>query len=433
MIEVRATAQAAQAAFCDAVIQVAPLGVRDPLANPIFEQALAKNYLIFDAYVSGERRVDLHPIVLTPQQHAEAVRCALTTAKLVSAIASRSHDDPQEAVRYGFSPAVRRLAAASHSARDRHFLYRVDLLYGMDGFRACEINADCPGGHNEALGLPLLAQAAGFWSGHNPTSVVAALCDALCALRHGEGTIALIYATAYAEDLQVCALVQRELHRRNIPAVLASPTALRRMGKGLRIGKDRISVLYRYFPTEYMDGQRNLSAIADAVEHGEVRTLSNFAEIYTQSKLAFARVHALSDSLHDSDRAGLRYIPLTHAVTDLDVLDLLSQRSQWVLKRALGRVGEEVFVGSLLGDEDWKKVIEKARSEHEQGEAWVLQKFVPQRPIESPYGPLLLTLGAYVLDGNFCGYFARVTPESHASHSALCLPVFVLPDTGKEP
>lgn len=74
MIEVRATAQAAQAAFCDAVIQVAPLGVRDPLANPIFEQALAKNYLIFDAYVSGERRVDLHPIVLTPQQHAEAVR-----------------------------------------------------------------------------------------------------------------------------------------------------------------------------------------------------------------------------------------------------------------------------------------------------------------------------------------------------------------------
>ena len=56
-------------------------------------------------------------------------------------------------------------------------------------------------------------------------------------------------------------------------------------------------------------------------------------------------------------------------------------------------------------------MIEKARSEHEQGEAWVLQKFVPQRPIESPYGPLLLTLGAYVLDGNFCGYFARVTPK----------------------
>ena len=224
--------------------------------------------------------------MLTPQQHAEAVRCALTTAKLVSAIASRSHDDPQEAARYGFSPAVRRLAEASHSARSP-LLYRVDLLYGMDGFRACEINADCPGGHNEALCL--FGAGCRLWSGHNPTSVVAALCDALCALRHGEGTIALIYATAYAEDLQVCALVQRELHRRNIPAVLASPTALRRMGKGLRIGKERISVLYRYFPTEYMDGQRNLSAIADAVEHGEVRTLSNFAEIYTQSKLAFAR------------------------------------------------------------------------------------------------------------------------------------------------
>ena len=64
-------------------IRVAPLGVRDPLANPVFEQALARSYLIFDAYVSGERRVDLHPIVLTPQQHERAVLCATTTAKLI--------------------------------------------------------------------------------------------------------------------------------------------------------------------------------------------------------------------------------------------------------------------------------------------------------------------------------------------------------------
>lgn len=433
MIEARATSAPGPQTLRDAVIKVAALGVRDPLANPILEQSLSRNYLIFDAYVSGERRVDLHPIVLSAQQHAQAVHCAQTTARLVSDIASRAHDSPQEAAQYGFSPAVRRLAAASHSAGDRHFLYRIDLLYGVDGFRACEINADCPGGHNEALGLPLLAQAAGFWSGHNPTKVVSALCDTLSEMRRGDGTIALIYATAYAEDLQVCALIHRELRRRGVPAILASPTVLRRAGQGLRVGKERVSVLYRYFPTEYMEGQRNLSAIADAVASGHVRTLSNFGEIYTQSKLAFARVHALSDSLTEQQRAGLHYLPQTYAVTDLDAALVHSQRPNWVLKRALGRVGEEVFVGSLLRDEDWKQVIEKARLEHESGEAWVLQSFVPQRPIESPYGPLLMTLGAYVLDGEFCGYFARVTPESHASHSALCLPVFVKSDAGKEP
>ncbi len=413
-------------------ISVASLGVREPLSNPILEQALAKNYLIFDAYVSGERRVDLHPIVLSAKQHADAVLCAVSTAQLVSQVAARALCGRQEAARYGFSDSVMRLAQASHTSGDHHSLYRVDLLFGEEGFRACEINADCPGGHNEALGLPLLAQAAGYYVGLNPTSVVSALCDALIDLRQGDGAIALIYATAYAEDLQVCALIHRELRRRGIPATLASPTALRRHKRGLRIGDERVSVLYRYFPTEYMDGQRNLSAIEAAVAAGEVRTLSNFAEIYTQSKLAFARAHALAETLSTEQKESLRFIPSTYSLLDLPLEQLLAERPRWVLKRALGRVGEEVFVGPLLRDTDWHSVLHKAYAEHQQGEVWVVQQFVPQRAIASPYGPLLLTLGAYVLDGRFCGYFARVTPDSHASHSALCLPVFVLPDAGKD-
>lgn len=414
-------------------IRVAPLGVRDPLANPVFEQALARSYLIFDAYVSGERRVDLHPIVLTPQQHEQAVLCATTTAKLIAEVASFANESETESACYGFASDVRRLATASWKARDRSTLYRVDLLWGQAGFQACEVNADCPGGHNEALGLPLLSQAAGFWSGINPTTLLASLCDALIDLTRGEGVIALLYATAYAEDLQVCALIQRELTRRGATALLASPTSLRRKGAGLCIGKQRVSVLYRYFPTEYMEGQRNLSAIADAVASGAVRTLSNFAEIYTQSKLAFARAFVHKSRLSAAAAEGLCFLPTTYAIADIPDSQLLRERASWVLKRALGRVGEEVFVGTLLAEDDWAQVLLRARAEHEQGEIWIVQQFVPQQAIESPYGPLLLTLGAYVLNGQFCGYFARLTPDSHASHSALCLPVFVVPESGKEP
>ena len=93
----------------------------------------------------------------------------------------------------------------------------------------------------------------------------------------------------------------------------------------------------------------------------------------------------------------------------------------------------QVFVGSLLSDEDWIRVLAQAKQEHAQGEAWIVQAFVPQRPIWTPFGPRLLTLGAYVLNGRFCGYFARLTPDSHASHNALCLPVFVRSEPEKEP
>ena len=59
------------------------------------------------------------------------------------------------------------------------------------------------------------------------------------------------------------------------------------------------------------------------------------------------------------------------------------------------------------------------------GERWIAQRFVRQRPLPTPWGDRFVTLGAYVLDGRFAGYFARITPQSHVSHDALCVPVFV--------
>ena len=409
----------------DDSICVESLALRDPLANPLFERELAQRYLLFDAWVEGERRVNLHPLLLPPALHAQAVEAATSTAALIDRVTQHALDDRDEAALYHFSPDVQRLAQAAHRADDRASLVRVDLLLSENGWRACEVNADCPGGHNEALGLPHLAQAAGFWQGINPTRLVADLVRTLIDMAGDRGAIALVYATAYAEDLQVCALLQRELRRQGAHAILAAPTALRRRGDRLFIGNDAVAVLYRYFPTEFMEGQRNLDDIVAAVRAKTLRCLSSFSAIYAQSKLAFARAHALARDLASDLRAALRFLPATHALSDLPVATLHEDRERWVIKRALGRVGEDVFVGSLLSDEGWKQALTMAGEDQARGEVWVAQEFVPQRSIPSPYGPLLATLGAYVLNGRFVGYFARLTPHSHASHSALCLPVFV--------
>lgn len=408
-------------------IAVALLSARDPLANPYFDRELAQSYFLFDAWVGGERRVNLHPLLLSPELHRQAIAAAKDAARLLSHVAGRALHDDDEAAHYRFAPDVRRLACASRDGHDHATLMRVDLLLGQDGFVACEINADCPGGHNEALGLPRLAQAAGFWNGHNPTTLCDDLTTALMQMAGDDGAIALIYATAYAEDLQVCALIQRELARRGARAILCSPTALRRRGRRLYVGDQAIGALYRYFPTEFMEGQRNLDDIAAVVAAGGVRTLSNFTAIYTQSKLAMARAHALAATLPADLAPALRRIPSTCALSDVPADQLTHERDGWVIKRALGRVGEEVFVGSLLSAEDWARACQMAFDDHARGEPWIAQRFVPQRPIPSPYGPLLVTLGAYLLNGSPVGYFARLTPDSHASHSALCLPVFVRP------
>lgn len=397
------------------IAEVVPIGA-DPLSDASLARELATRFLVWDAFVAGRRRVDVHPLILPRALHDAAVAASEAVVREVGEVAGRAHVDASERARYGFDEDVLRLAGASHAAGDDASLVRVDLLLDGEGrWRACEINADCPGGHNEALGLPRLARAAGFSSAHDPTRVVPSLVARLTALAEG-GAVGILHATGYSEDLQVCALVARELERAGTRAILAPPTAPHLRHGDLCIQGRAVRVLYRYFPTEWMSGQRNVGDIARAIEDGRVRTLTSPAHIFAQSKLAFARAwaHGASES-----------IPETHDLTETDRDAIVRARAEWVVKRSMGRVGDQVFVGDLVRDDEWGPLVDHARACAAAGERWIAQRFVRQRALPTPWGDRFVTLGAYVLDGRFAGYFARITPQSHVSHDALCVPVFV--------
>lgn len=422
----------------------------DPLRDPAVVRALASEHFLFDAFVGGEPRLSADPLLLPEALHRDAVQAAEEAVHAIDAVAALAHGDSraarEERRRYQVSPALERLVAASHDAGDRGALVRVDLLLQEDGrFVACEINADCPGGHNETLALPKLARRAGFHGGHAPPCAAERLADRLAELaREADGesaTVGCVYATAYAEDLQICVMMRRLLEARGVRAILAPPTMLRFDRGRLRVGDVPLGAVYRYFPAEYMEGQRNLDDWEVAIRSGAVRTVSSFAHLYAQSKLAFARAwtHARSGhALGERARAAIAArIPRTLDLAEIDDESLHEARAEWVVKRAFGRVGDEVFVGALLDDEEFRAVVAEARARMSPGapgerggaaEAWIAQRFVRQRALTTPWGPRLVTLGAYVLDGRFAGYFARLTPDSHVSHDARCVPVFVRPD-----
>ncbi len=408
------------------MIEVRRACARDPLQAPAMMRDLAQRYFIFDPYVAGERRVELHPLVLSPDLHQKAVDAAEAVARVVGKATARAHVDETERKLYGFHEDTHLLAGASYRGNDLASFMRVDLLLDERGnWQACEINADCPGGHNEAVGLPRLARVAGFYGGSNPTTAVGALARRLIALADG-GTIALVYATAYAEDLQVCAIIRRALEARGAKTILAPPTAFREKNGQLCVGRTPVSVIYRFFPTEWMAGQDNLAHIAHAVESGRVRTMSSFAHIFTQSKLGMARAYALAEHLTPEDRKLLtKHLPFSADLVDMAPEMLRFARAGWVVKRAMGRVGDQVFVGALHDDEDWSAILTDALAARAAGESWLAQRFVRQRAIPTPWGPRYVTLGAYLLDGHFVGYFARITPETHVAFDALCVPVFV--------
>jgi hypothetical protein len=88
-------------------------------------------------------------------------------------------------------------------------------------------------------------------------------------------------------------------------------------------------------------------------------------------------------------------------------------------------VGDQVVVGALCEPEAWAAAVADVHAFRAVGERWIAQRRVEQSPLSTPWGSRLVTLGAYVCDGRFVGYFARLSAESHVSHDALCVPVFV--------
>src|SRR5262249_41339097 len=161
-----------------------------------------------------------------------------------------------------------------------------------------------------------LALAAGFRDGTNPTTVVNALSRKLAALAREPdgktGTVGMIFATAHAEDLQICALLKRTLAEMGWDAVFSPPTGPRLRGDTLAIGPSPIRALYRYFPTEYMEGQENLGDITAAVGEGLVRTVPSFSQMYSQSKLSMARALSQKGRLSAEHQEAIsRYLPET--------------------------------------------------------------------------------------------------------------------------
>lgn len=411
--------------------RVVPLPCEDPLAMPGISQSLAHDYFIWDAFLAGQKRVDLHPLVIRPELAERAERTALLVVKSIDAVAAVALESDEESSLYRLAPEVAMLASASHAGGESSALMRVDLLLGDDDqWFACEVNADCPGGHNEAYGLPRLTRSLGYSRGQNPTRVLEELAMELIALSGGKGSpkglIAITFATAYADDLQVCALVERAVNERGGRAVRVPFPSLREDGDGVAFRGQRVSVLYRFLPLEFMEGGKNVDAIGRALERGTLASVSRASAIYAQSKFSFARAWAMADELPPLvGRAIERYLPESYDLGQMDDAKLLAERKDWVLKRAFGRVGDEVLVGSLLSDEEWTHSLKLVRAHAAIGEVWIAQRFVPQRPLGTPWGNMLVTLGVYVLGGRAQGYFARVTPESHVSHDALVLPVFV--------
>ncbi len=299
----------------------------------------------------------------------------------------------------GFPRSIRRaLAFASNTHRQRSVrVMRFDFHPARDGWRISEVNSDVPGGFVEVSGLNCL-MAPSFSGLKASADVTTIYTDAIADKIPKNACIALVHATAYTDDRQVMLWFARQFERRGFKAVLAAPDHIKwRDGKAIVEGQ-RAHALLRFYPGEWLPNFSRRTGWHSYFASAATLLSNPATALVSQSK----RLPLLWDRLETPMSTWKRLLPETR-----DPRDTEWRRSpeDWLLKPALGRVGEDIAFPGLTREKKRQRI---QRSVRWHPGNWIAQRRFDATSIATSTGPIWPSLGLYVIDGIPAGAYMRV-------------------------
>jgi len=389
-----------------------------PEAYPAYRRKAIFEACKWDPQIGDVNALCGHAVVLSPgaaeRLASDAERLAAETAALDEAILRR----PDLHRELGLNRALRGALRGALRRTDGRLpeqvrLMRFDFHPTADGWAVSEVNSDVPGGFGEAAVLPRLAAAllpGTVPAGPDPAAAVA---RAFAARLPAGSRIALVHCTAYSDDRQVMEFIARACLEAGLRPLMAAPDHLRRRGgrwECVAGGQEGpVHGVFRFFPAEWLP---NLPAgWRDYFQPGPP-ACNHPLVLLTQSK----RAPLLWDRLGVPVPAWRALLPETVDPRRAD----WQRDGNWVLKPALGRVGEDIGIREVLSPKEWKGIRRNARRHPRQ---WVAQRRFRSRPVPTGGGDRHLCVGVYTVDGKAAGFYARVASRPRIDQYAEDAPV----------
>lgn len=383
-------------------------------------RALRFQYLKWDTFACGELRLRPESIVLSAEEHRQIVDMAERLAAILRKIERAFFDNPSILASIGIPPQVAQLIR--HEVDSPLQLARYDFFQSSTGsWAVSEFNEDVPGGFNEIVSTHrLLTQYhPGFeFVDRFETEFLSAVPD--------QGTVALMYATGYSEDLQHMLILQKILAEREQSSLLCSPRHLKKALRGFKVNGRAISAAVRFYPGEWFPLLQNIGYWQNAVTR--LPMLNPLRRLISQSKAIFSlwtqaqRLGVLTndeiDFLRSVTPETYRWVDLTPSMRE----DIKTGRTEWVLKENFGRMGENVIMGSLSSEDDWQKAMQEA-DKHAQ--RYIAQRCFDVAPLSFSDGLQYPGIGAFLINGRFAGYYSRVAATPFLTHSATYVPTVI--------
>jgi Glutathionylspermidine synthase len=306
-------------------------------------------------------------------------------------------------------------AGATSSAADGSFrVSRFDFHHTGEGWRVSEVNSDVPGGYIESSGFA--AEMAAHYPSATPTGDPAAALVAALRAAHPTGArVGLVHATAYTDDRQVMVFLSRRLTAAGFETVLLAPDSLRwRNGRAETLDGGALDHLFRFFPAEWLPNLGWRSGWKNFTRPDGTPQANPPSAIVSQSKRFPLACRRLGLRLPTWDAL----VPETRDPRQVQAAEL----DAWVLKPALGRVGEDIGIAGATGPRELVKIRRAARRH---APHWAAQRRFSALPWNTDRGVFFPCIGVYVVNGLAAGVYGRVAPrpliDSHAQDVAVLL------------
>lgn len=344
---------------------------------------------------------------------AEAEALAAETVAAEQELAARSDLWP----RLGLPAPLRRaLRRASTPTPASYRLMRFDFHWTAAGWVISEVNSDVPGGLNEAVGYPDLV--APFLPGTaHPGDVTGALVRAVGA-RTPAARAALVYATGYSDDRQVMKGLADRLAAAGCRPTLCSPANLRwRNGRAVvQLERDAgpVDHVLRFFPAEWMPDLPRACGWPHFFGGAHTPVGNPATALLSQSK----RFPLVWEDLATPLRAWRRLLPETR---DPRAAPWRTDEG-WVIKPALGRVGEGIAWRGSGPERAWRRVGRWVRLLPGR---WAAQRRFADVPFAAAGAAWRACFGVYTVEGRAAGLYVRATPGAVVDQFARDVPVRV--------
>ena len=297
---------------------------------------------------------------------------------------------------------------------------RFDFHFTADGWRISEANADVPGGFIESSAFAELACR--HYDGTVPAPDAAVQYARAVASVLGKGSrVALVHATAYTDDRQVMLFLAERFAGEGLEPVLAGPTDLLWCGGNAELATGgTLDGIVRFFPAEWLPNIPRKHNWERYFHGGDTPQSNPGYSLIVQSK----RFPLVWDRLAANLPTWRSLLPQTQDPREVRWRD----SEEWVLKPALGRVGEWIGIRGVTPEKQWRQI---ARNVTRFSRYWAAQKRFVAVAANAGGENLYPCIGVFVIDGQACGVYGRASSVPLIDGRAQDIPILIRRRAGK--